>query len=439
MLSTRGILKMKIRLLATVMAATIVHPCMAQSVAVSTATLRLEDVVRVAIQTSAAKESAEHGIRAMHARITQVGAMPDPSVSIGWAGKLAPMVTMPGDASSYRGITLSQTFPYPGKRQLAKKIAKSDADAASADSDTIVRKVELEAKQAFFEYLYTQQALEIAEENKDLLAKLAASAEAQYRAGKATQRDVLRAQTETTLLLKTIEELRLTEEQTRVEVNRLMHQPLENDLGKAQAPTAGTLLYTLDEVTAQAQTNSPELAKDSKMIDRNRASEELAVRQFRPDIGVSYSFQQRTNLPDMNGLSVTVSLPTSWRSKQREAVHEATETLRASQAAKAESEARTRAEVRTEWAAIESADRTLRLIHEAILPQSELTFESSLSAYQNGRIEFQTMLSDLATRLDVRMTEARVVANRQEAIARIESLTGEKITRDTAAVAEVVR
>ena len=77
--------------------------------------LVLDDVIREALEKNPEAQSAQHTINALQRRVPQVKALPDPMVSVGWAGNLAPFSVMHGDNSSYRGMTVSEQFPYPGK------------------------------------------------------------------------------------------------------------------------------------------------------------------------------------------------------------------------------------------------------------------------------------------------------------------------------------
>ena len=103
-----------------------VDPAQSKDDQPSAQVLRLEDVVREALDKNPEAQSALHSIKALERRVPQAAAMPDPTVSVGWAGNPAPFSIMAGDASSYRGVTLSEQFPYPGKLKLQGAIAGKD-------------------------------------------------------------------------------------------------------------------------------------------------------------------------------------------------------------------------------------------------------------------------------------------------------------------------
>jgi len=73
--------------------------------------LRLDDVVKEALEKNPEAQSALHGIAALKRRVPQARALPDPTVSVGWAGNLAPFSLQSGDPSSSRAITVGEQFP----------------------------------------------------------------------------------------------------------------------------------------------------------------------------------------------------------------------------------------------------------------------------------------------------------------------------------------
>ena len=122
--------------------------------------LLLDDVIREALEKNPEAQSALHTVKAMQRRVPQVESLPDPMASVGWAGNPAPFSIMQGDNSSYRGLTVSEQFPYPGKLKLRGQIASKEADAAQTDYDAIRRKVTAESKIAYYEYFYYDRAIQ---------------------------------------------------------------------------------------------------------------------------------------------------------------------------------------------------------------------------------------------------------------------------------------
>ena len=61
---------------------------------------------------------------------------------------------------------------------------------------------------------------------------------------------------------------------------------------------------------------------------------------------------------------------------------------------------------------------------DTILPQSQLTVDSSLLAYQTGNTDFVAVLNNLATKVDVEEQVHEQGLNYALALARLEEMTG---------------
>jgi outer membrane protein TolC len=387
--------------------------------------LRLDDAVREALEKSPEAESALHAIKALRYRIAPAGALPDPMIAVGWAGNPAPFSIMARDASSYRGVTVSEQFPYPGKRKLLGAIASKEVEVAQANYEAIRRRITVEVKAAYYEYFYDDKALQAANRNKATLEDLAQIAAAQYRAGKATQSDVLRAQVEVSMLLKQIIELEAQLSAAQAVLNAQMQRAPESPLPPAEEAQPVAMTSSLDRLYALAAENNADAEGDLKQIERNRLAVTLAEKQLRPDFGVSYMFQQRADQPAMNGLTVSVSLPVFSKSKQHQAISEASENVISAERTRDGRLNQVRLAVRQQYLAAKAAEKLMSLYAKGVIPQSSLALESSMASYQTAKIAIQPVIENITTLLDYETGYYRQLADYQIALARIESLTGE--------------
>ena len=390
--------------------------------------LLLDDVIREALQKNPEAQSALHAINALRLHVPQVKALPDPMVSAGWAGNLAPFSVMRGDNSSYRGLTVSEQFPYPGKLKLRGEIASKEAEAAQADYEAIRRRVSAEVKAAYYDYFYYDQAIQTTERNKELLEKLSKIAEARYRVGKAMQADVLRSQVEISLLIEKLTVLEQQRATAQARLNVSMVRSPESPLPPAAEVQPAALRYSLDELYALAAANDTSVLQNKTMVEKGQLGVALAQREYRPDIGVSYMYQQRSALPDMNGITVSVNIPVFYKSKQRQGVAEATETLLSAEKMRDNRLNEVRFELKQQYLGAKASERLLTLYSKGVVPQSSLALESSMASYQVGSVDFLSLLANFTTLLDYEMDYYLQLADYQTALARIEVLTGSDVT-----------
>jgi outer membrane protein TolC len=182
---------------------------------------------------------------------------------------------------------------------------------------------------------------------------------------------------------------------------------------------------SLDQLYALAAENDADAQGDQKLIERGQLSVALAEKQLRPDLGVSYMFQQRADQPAMNGLTFSVNLPVFSKSKQRQAISEASENLISAAKTRDGRLNQVRLAVRQQYLAAKAAEKLMSLYTKGVIPQSSLALESSMASYQTGKIAIQPVIEDITTLLDYETNYYRQLADYQIALARMESLTGE--------------
>ena len=396
--------------------------------------LVLNDVIQEALSKNPEAQSALHAVNALKRRVPQAKALPDPMASVGWAGNLTPFSLQQGDPSSSRNLTVSEQFPYPGKLKLRGEIASKEADAAEADYEAVLRRVEVEVKAAYYDYFYFDQAIQTTKRNKELLEKLSKIAEARYRVGKAMQADVLRSQVEISLLIEKLTMLEQQRATTQARINAFLVRSPESPLAAAADVEPETVRYSLDELYALAASNDTAVLKNQRMVERGRLGVAQAQREYRPDIGVSYMYQQRSAMPDMNGVTVSVNIPVFYRSKQRQGVAEASEDLISAEKMRDNRLNEVRFELKQQYLAAKASERLLTLYSKGVVPQSSLALESSMASYQVGSVDFISLLANFTTLLDYETDYYRQLADYQTALARIESLTGSNVTSPAASV-----
>ncbi|HEX9199136.1 MAG TPA: TolC family protein [Acidobacteriaceae bacterium] len=390
--------------------------------------LVLDDVVREALEKNPEAQSALHTVNALARRVPQAKSFPDPMVSVGWAGNLAPFSVMQGDSSSYRGVTVSEQIPYPGKLKLRGQIASKEAEAAQTDYEAVRRKIAAGVKAAYYDYFYYDKAIQTTKRNKELLEKLSKIAEARYRVGKAMQADVLRSQIEISLLIEKLTVLEQQRDTAQARLNVFMVRPPESPLPAAAEVEPATIRYSLDELYTLAENNDPTVLRNKKMVENGQLGVDLAQREYRPDFGVSYMFQQRSAQPDMNGITFSVSIPVFYKTKQRQGVAEASENLLGAEKMRDNRLNEVKFELKQQYLSAKASERLLTLYAQGVVPQSSLALESSMASYQVGSVDFLSLLSNFTTLLNYETDYYRQLADYQTALARIEVLTGSDVT-----------
>ncbi|MGI9103504.1 MAG: TolC family protein [Terriglobales bacterium] len=392
--------------------------------------LTLDDVVSAAVTKNPAVQSAAHSVAAQRAKVPQAGALPDPSVAIGWAGNAQPFSVQTGDPSSYRGVTAMQMLPFPGKRSLRGQIASKEADASQWDLEAVRRRVAADAKAAFYDYWYYDKAIRTTQQNRELLTKLSQIAEARYRVGKGMQADVLRSQVEVSMLLQKLTTLEQQRATAQARLNTLMARAPESPLAPAADITnPSPLNYSLEELYQLARQNDTEYQRMQKIVERSQLAVSLAHKDYAPDLSVGYMYQQRPEMPDMHGMTFTISIPVFYKSKQREEVRQATEEGLSAVSARDNRQNELYFDLKQNYLAAKASETLLKLFSQGVVPQSSLALEASMSSYQVGSADFLTVMGNFTTVLNYQTDYYRELANYQTALARMEALVGADLAK----------
>ena len=407
--------------------------------------LTLDDVVQAVQTKSPAVQSALHQVAAGRAKVPQAGSLPDPTVSVGWAGDIAPFVVQAGDPSSYRGVSASQMLPLGGKRGLRRDLATKEADASQWDVEAVRRRVVADAKAAYYDYWYYDKAIRTTQENRDLLTKLSQIAEARYRVGKGMQADVLRSQVEISMLLQKLTVLEQQRATAQARLNTLMSQSPDAPLAPAaDLKTASALNHSLDDLYQMAGKSDPEYQRMQKMVERSQIAMNLAQKDYVPDLTVSYMYQQRPDMPDMHGFTFGINVPIFYKTKQRQELEQAKEERLSNAKAQENRKNELYFDLKQNYLAAKASENLLKLYSQGVVPQSSLALESSMSAYQVGNVDFLTLIGNFTTVLNYETDYYRELANYQTALARMEALIGAELTGtqtilDTTAPAPTVK
>jgi outer membrane protein TolC len=392
-------------------------------------TVKLDDLIREALDRNPSVKAAAHAVLAGRARVPQMKSLPDPEVTTGWMGNIAPYSVQRGDPSSYRGIGAMQELPFPGKLKLKGEIADREAEALRQDLENTRRNVVAEIKAAYYEYAYYYKAVEITQKDQDLLARLAKIADAQYRVGKGIQQDVLRAQVEQSRLLQRLTVLKQQERTARVRLNTLLNRDPETPIGEPAPIQKPNFPYTLDEIYQMARASDPGLKREQRMVEKSQLAVNLARRDAWPDFKADYMYQERPTLPGMQGFTVGINVPIFYKTKQRQEVIEATEDMIGARNQLEDRQNSVNFEAKQQYLSAKASEELVQLYGRAVVPQSSLALDSSISSYEVGKLDFLSVLSNFQTILEYEVDYYEELMNFETALARLEVLVGRELTQ----------
>jgi outer membrane protein TolC len=101
--------------------------------------------------------------------------------------------------------------------------------------------------------------------------------------------------------------------------------------------------------------------------------------------------------------------------------------LDAAQSRRAATANQVASELSENLAGLDAAQRTEQLAQSSLLPQAELTFQAALAGYENGKLDFATLLDAQRQVRQARQAQLKAQLEAQMRLAEIEKLLGEDL------------
>jgi len=393
--------------------------------AAESAPVSLESLVGEALINNPEIQAALESYQAALERSRPAGSLPGPMISLGYAsaGSPRPVAGLGSEPTARIGVMLAQKFPYPGKRDLLRRIELKQADVEYQQYRTVALSVIARLKEAYARLYYTSRLLEVVENTRKQLVAVLEVAESRYGAGKGAQTEILKGIEQIALLEQ--RQLRLKQEQSvaDAEILRLLNRSSGSLAGVALEAPSGRLDVSLEELMAVLD-EAPERRQKQAMSEKAELQVALARREAYPDFTISAGYFNMGEMPDMYEFRLELAWPGWTRSRRKAVVREQQFEQSRAQAEEKSIAGDLAYRVRAYYEAARTAGRLAALYSETLLPQADLAIESALSAYQTGRGDFEQALNALLARNSFEEQYHNEMLALATALARLEEITG---------------
>ena len=327
--------------------------------------------------------------------------------------------------------------PSPGKSSAAGAIAEENARVSRLEYEIALRDIVAEVKVSYAELAYLHQALAIVQQNQVIAGHLAQKAAAAYggaeneREDPVTLFDTLKAQSQLAQLAYdtvTLQELVATEE---ARLNELLHRPADAALGEVRAVAYRPMTATREQLQFLARQRSQELEASLHKIKAADHARRLARLSRVPDftlgfkywmVGDDSSLGARSG-DDAAGVTLGVSLPI-WEYKNQARIREAEYLRRAACLDRQAQLDDLMTRITKVYFRLQNADRLVVLYGESLVPQAEDAMRIAEAGRDTGRDTYGRLLEAQSVWLNFRLAYQRALADQEQAVARLEQLTG---------------
>lgn len=365
-------------------------------------------------------------------RIDAADALPDPSFRIALqdftninSGAAASLLPSQVGSTYYR---VMQPLPFWGKRGLKRDIAEAQASQAQGLTGVTWAELSARIKTDFAQYYLLSRSQKLTQEILDLTLNLERIAQSRYANGLAPQQDVIRAQLEQTGLRRDLVMLETERHHSMTRLNTMLLRAPSAPLAEPQhlrpLPVAAKLEFSA--LAERLRSHNPQLfSLDAQLAaaDKNR---DLVFKNRYPDFTVGVASTQMGNEIKSWELMLELNIPLQQgtrRAQEREA-----ESLRAAaQSRRDDAASQLLGELAENTAALDAAQQIESLTASSLLPQAEATLQAAYVGYQNGKVDFATLLDAQRQILKARMDVLNAQAQSQASLAKIEKLLGENL------------
>ena len=364
--------------------------------------LNVDRLVEEALQSNPEILAAKAKWEVYKEKVPQASALEDPMFSFGIIN-LPTSFSFREEDMTMKEISISQKFPFPGKRPLMKEMAEKEAEAVSTEIQGKIHQVIKDVKTAYYDLSHVYRATEVIQRNKEILESFAKIAESRYSVGEGIQQDVIKAHVEVS---KMVDELLMqTQRQRAIEakLKALLNRPPESAMGKPEEVIFRKFPFTIEELQKMAIEMNPTLKGMKKMIEMKQKAYDLAKREYYPDFNFKFAYGQRDNglegmkRRDMLTGMVEINIPLFYKSKQDRKVAEIKADIQTTEALYRAMKNEIFFMISDMSSMIQRTERQIELYKTGIIPQASLQINSAMSAYRVNKADFMTLLDSQMT------------------------------------------
>jgi outer membrane protein TolC len=394
------------------------HPARAQDGDKSLGTT-LEGLLTVSRQLSPSLRAAALDTAAAAAKAEGADALDDPMLSAGYQYYRNPNVF------SGVAITVTQSFPLWGKRDLRRQAALADTAAARGREQSTRDESDERIKVAFAQYYAISRQMAVNQNIVGVARRMNAAASARYGQGGGSQADIIQALSEETTAKIEIARLEGERNAIRARIDALIARPVDAPLAApTRLPVRGTADPVLSVLLERARAANPVLSAGGAEVEAARARQTLADKAWYPDLTIGAGPLIQTNHQPVGvAATVGVNIPVPWGSEASQQ-REASAQLSATQQRYDAAWLNIQGAVAESVAKHQAARSTEALLRRQALPQARATMQSLLAGYSQGKGDLAAVIAAEHRTHDVELLLLKAELDQQVELAAIERLVG---------------
>jgi outer membrane protein TolC len=387
--------------------------------------------IRFALSQNSGIQVARKRMEAAALRVPQAASLKDPMLDMtGWP--FYPNVPQTASGRMTADLMVAQEVPWFGKLDTKAAAAEEEVNATRAQLAAAELKTIEEVKRAYYELYFTQKAIRITQQDRDVLSNLVEVADSLYRTGKASQQDILRLQAELSNVDGELIRMRQMRESAQATLSQVLHISPETALAAVDELPNEEMPRDLDWLYQQAVRGRPELHAMLAEIERDQRKVEMAALEYYPDAIFKFGWGEMTTnraiAPSADGIDnlavgLSVNLPI-YRGRLDAAKREAEATVVASARQYDQMKDETQRDVKQLYTQATSQRDLEILFRESIIPKTQQALEVATRGYQVGETEFADLIANWRELLRFHIAHLQLEAQLRQTMASLERVVG---------------
>ncbi len=396
-----------------------------------THTLALNQLIKIAINHNPGLKSSKLAWQSKIQQYPQAIALNDPKLV--YSEAINPVETRLGPQD--RSLSLSQKFPYPGKRRLKGEVVKKDIQMAKVRYEKASRDLIVSLKQSFYELVYIENAIKLTRQNKKLLERITHIATTDYANRASNLNSVAKAQSQyaqVTYDVQLLQELRATE---ITRLNTLLNRKPDQALHiNPYARVPAKFKHSLSRLYQWVESNE-ELKIADLGIDKSSIQTRLSRYSSKPDfdLGVKYTEIGESDISGLarsgrDGLAVSIGINIPLNREKNSAIKRQAHLDRLRKIEEKHSLANAlKNRVKMVYFKLTNAQRLITLYGKNLIPQANRAMQVAQLQYRENKGSIASYLESQSTWLNFKLAYQRAIADYWKNLAEMEKLTGRKL------------
>jgi len=390
----------------------------------------LERLIEELLQSNEELQSMDEELAALTEEISVAGAFDDPRLGVGVANVPTDGFSFNQEPMTQKQLFIAQKFPWFGELDLRTQKAAVIVERQKALIEA--KRLDLIASLStiFYDLGFVAESLQVNAELTQMVSRMLQVAEAGYASGRSLQQDVFQAQVELGKLIDERVSLKKRKRTMAARINALLNRFEYEEVEVPADP--GTLEIELDpEITRQlVLRNNPMLRVRQADIDRASINIDLAEKDYFPDMDFRVGYGQRDedrtgrNLPDFMSASVVVTVPLWQNQKQDKKLLAQQNRLKSATKSYQNLQHALPHQVDALLNEISAVQENHRLFTMGLIEQTANWSLAALSAYEVGKVDFDTMINAHLRVLRFELQAERYQFQLNQKLIELETLAG---------------